>query len=179
MDEVAERLRRIIDESGPRSFAAYVGTASSQATLANPFVSSLLEAVGSKMLFTPNTLDKPGKSAGAGHARQVGRSRCRAITIPTWPCSSAPTRSRPTTAPRQVIPGGGCASAWPGRMQLLVIDPRRSDVAKKATMHLRPYPGHDPAILACLIGVVLAENIHDASFVEENARGLDDSCAVP
>jgi anaerobic selenocysteine-containing dehydrogenase len=59
MDEVAGRLRRIVDESGPRSFAAYVGTASSGTTLAEPFVSSLLEAVGSRMLFTPNTLDKP------------------------------------------------------------------------------------------------------------------------
>jgi anaerobic selenocysteine-containing dehydrogenase len=145
MDEVAERLRRIVDESGPRAFAAYLGTMSGGTTPADPFVASLLEAVGSKMKFTPATIDKPGKSlALAMHGR--------------W---GAPLHGYHDPDAALLIGANpfktyyGAASGNPGRwlpermasgMQLPVIDPRRSDVAKKATMHLRPYPGHDTGV---------------------------------
>ena len=172
MDEVAERLRRILDESGPRSFAAYVGTASSGTTLADPFVASLLEAVGSKMLFTPNTLDKPGKPmALAMHGRWGAPLHGYHDPDVALLIGANPFKTYFGAAAGN--PGRWLRERMAGGMQLLVIDPRRSDVAKKATMHLRPYPGHDPAILACLIGVVLGENLHDASFVGENSRGLD------
>jgi anaerobic selenocysteine-containing dehydrogenase len=172
MDEVAERLRRIVAESGPRSFAAYLGTASSGTTLASPFVASLLEAVGSKMLFTPNTLDKPGKALALAMHGKWG-APLHGYHDPGVALLIGANPFKTYYGAAAGNPGRWLRERMAGGMQLLVIDPRRSDVAKKATMHLRPYPGHDPAILACLIGVVLAENLYDASFVEENARGLD------
>jgi anaerobic selenocysteine-containing dehydrogenase len=53
-----------------------------------------------------------------------------------------------------------------------VIDPRRSDVAKRATVHLQPRPGYDPAILASRIHVIIDENRDDRWFVEKNTRGI-------
>src|SRR5262245_39364660 len=59
-------------------------------------------------------------------------------------------------------------------MHLIVIDPRESDAARIAALHLQPLPGEDPAILACLINVILRENLQDQAFVAENASGLDE-----
>src|SRR5262249_39759440 len=59
-------------------------------------------------------------------------------------------------------------------MQLIVIDPRKTDVARRATLHLQPVPGEDIAILAALINVILVESRFDAAFVAENADGLDE-----
>jgi len=69
-------------------------------------------------------------------------------------------------------PGTWLGERLQAGMQLIVIDPRRSDVAKRATLHIQPVPGEDAAILACMINVILSEGLHDRSFVEENAHGL-------
>jgi len=40
-------------------------------------------------------------------------------------------------------PGNSLAERLRSGTELIVIDPRRSDIAKRATIHLRPRPGHD------------------------------------
>lgn len=171
MDEVAERLGRIIEEHGPRSFACYVGTAAAQNNLNDPFFTALLAAVGSRMKFSPNTIDKPGKSlALAMHG--------------TW---MAPLQGYHDPQVALVLGANpyksyyGAAAGHPAKwlqerlasgMKLIVVDPRRSDIAKRAHLHLQPRPGHDPAILACLINVILAEGLGDQAFVAENASGV-------
>ena len=59
-------------------------------------------------------------------------------------------------------------------MKLLVIDPRRSYVAKRADLHLRPKPGFDVDILACFIRVILSEQLFDVAFAGENVTGIED-----
>jgi len=171
MDEVAERLQVIVAESGPRAFAAYVGTGTAGTTLADPFVGSLLNAVGSRMKFSPNTLDKPGKALALamhgswGAPLQGYHDPDVALLIGANPLKSyyGAAAGNPGQWLRERIAAG---------MQLLVVDPRRSDVAKKATLHVQPRPGHDPAILASMIRVILHEDLHDQAFVAENVRGL-------
>jgi anaerobic selenocysteine-containing dehydrogenase len=173
LDEIAERLQQVLAEYGPRSFAYYGATGISTACLAEPFFSAFLRATGSRMKFSPNTIDKPGKSlALALHGRWMAPLQGYQEPDVALLIGANPLKSY-----------YGVASGHPGRwireqmsrgMQLLVIDPRRSDVAKRATLHLQPRPGHDPAILACLIGVILDENLFDEDFVRENARGISE-----
>jgi anaerobic selenocysteine-containing dehydrogenase len=58
-------------------------------------------------------------------------------------------------------------------LQLIVIDPRRSEVAEHAAIHLQPRPGEDPAVLAGMLRVILSERLHDAPFVAEHVRGVE------
>jgi anaerobic selenocysteine-containing dehydrogenase len=172
LDEIAERLQRILEHFGPRSLASYAGTFAFANATSVPFLSAFMQAVGSTMVFTPITIDKPGKPlARALHG--------------TW---MAPLQGYqdPDVAliiganPFKSYYGVACGhpAKWLGEqlargMELLVIDPRRSDLAKRATLFLQPRPGTDPAILACLIHVILAEELFDHEFVHENARNLE------
>jgi anaerobic selenocysteine-containing dehydrogenase len=171
IDEIAGLLSQIVEESGPRAVATYVGTGVAGQTLAHAFTGAFMEALGSGMLFTPNTIDKPGKNTAlAMHGRwgaplQGYHDPKVALLVGTNPFKTyyGAAAGNPGRWLRERIAAG---------MQLLVIDPRRSDVARIASLHLQPYPGHDPAILACLAHVIIEERLYDANFVDENARGL-------
>jgi len=54
---------------------------------------------------------------------------------------------------------------------LVVIDPRRTDLAQRADVWLRPRPGSDVAVLAGLARVVIDESLVDRSFVAKRCVG--------
>ena len=58
-------------------------------------------------------------------------------------------------------------------MKLLVIDPRRTEVANRAALHLQPYPGEDPVILAGMLRVIIDEGLHDQAFCAEHVDNLE------
>jgi anaerobic selenocysteine-containing dehydrogenase len=58
-------------------------------------------------------------------------------------------------------------------LQLIVIDPRRSDVAKRATLHLPARPGSDIHVIAAMIRVILTEDLMDGDFVARYTAGLE------
>ena len=70
IDEIAARVRAIVDEHGPRSIALYVGTYSGPYLASAPAAVGWLLGLGSRMVFTASTIDQPGKSiANALHGR--------------------------------------------------------------------------------------------------------------
>ncbi len=56
---------------------------------------------------------------------------------------------------------------------LLVIDPRRTMLGEKATLHLQPRPGTDGALALGLIHVIIKEKLYDEEFVREWTLGFD------
>ena len=65
----------------------------------------------------------------------------------------------------------------PGRC-LIVIDPRRSETADIADMHLRPKPGTDAWLLAAMAAVLVDEGLLNRPWLADNATGLDEVVAA-
>ncbi len=54
-----------------------------------------------------------------------------------------------------------------------MIDPRVTECARAADLHLQPRPGEDPTLIAGLLRVIIRERLHDAAFLAENASGFE------
>jgi len=57
--------------------------------------------------------------------------------------------------------------------KLVVIDPKRISLAKKAEMYLPIRPGTDGALALALMHVIIQENLYDKDFVEKWTIGFD------
>jgi anaerobic selenocysteine-containing dehydrogenase len=170
--EIAARLGDIIAAHGPRSVAIYTGTAGSRNPAARPMLNALMDAIGSPMRFDSNTIDQPGKAvAQALHGM--------------W---GAPPQDFDTAGVTLLIGinpfvsmAGGLPMPDPMRrvreaqargMRLLVVDPRRTETASAADLHLQPRPGEDIAIVSGMLRVILTEGLADDDFCTTHVDGV-------
>jgi formate dehydrogenase major subunit len=58
--------------------------------------------------------------------------------------------------------------------KLVVMDPRRTELARLATHHLAFTPGRDVALLNALLHVVVTEGLVDRAFIAARTHGFDD-----
>ncbi|MCX7864885.1 MAG: molybdopterin-dependent oxidoreductase [Novosphingobium sp.] len=58
-------------------------------------------------------------------------------------------------------------------LKLIVIDPRRTEIAQFADIHLQIYPGEDAAVAAGLIHIILENGWHDPGFCAAHVNGLE------
>ncbi|MGD2127765.1 MAG: molybdopterin-dependent oxidoreductase [Lysobacterales bacterium] len=173
LEEIGDRLAAIIEEYGPRSVAMYSGTFSHFCPAGVMTRHAFMDAIGSPMRFTNATIDQPGKPiAMALHGR--------------WGAGPQPFETADVCL---VIGANPLVSMWGGvppfnparrlhearkrGLELIVIDPRRTETARKADIHLQCLPGNDAAILAAIIRVVIAEGLHDSAFVEAETQGFE------
>lgn len=173
MDEIAEKLERIIAEHGPRSVALYTGTFSVPYPAATPVATAWLSSLGSPMRFSSATIDQPGKLiAPALHGIWAGGAY-HFDAADVWMLVGAnPPISKSIGIPC-MNPAKHLHDSRKRGLELIVIDPRRSETAKRATVHLQPKPGEDPTILAGMIRVILAEGLQDDAFLSAHTQGLD------
>jgi len=170
--EIAQRLSVLIAEHGPDAFAGYLGTAFATSAATMPLFGAFMGAIKSAMVFSPATIDKPGrKIAQALHG--------------SW-CAPAVEFDDPEVillvGANPLITFTGFPYGNPGKWlneriesgaKLIVIDPRRSDVARRAHLHIAPRAGEDVAIAAAILRVVLEEGRYDKDFAGQHCTGLD------
>ena len=172
--EIAERVQAIIAEHGPRSVAYYKGTCASRNPATGALLTAWMDAIGSPMRFDSNTIDQPGKSVAlAMHGRWGAPAHGFdgadvALLVGTNPFVTL-AGGLPSTDPIRSV-----RDARRSGMRLLVIDPRRTETAAAADLHLQPRPGEDVAILACLLNVIIAEELYDTEFVAAHVAGFDE-----
>ncbi|MDX2302830.1 MAG: molybdopterin-dependent oxidoreductase [Microscillaceae bacterium] len=56
---------------------------------------------------------------------------------------------------------------------LVVIDPRVSDTAKKADIHLQVKPGRDAFLMAAMLGIIVQEGLEDKDFLTKHTIGFE------
>lgn len=177
-DEIADRLKHLIETYGPRSVALYLGTNGLPYPPSPLTANAFMRAIESPMFFTANTIDQPGKQiALALHGHWLGGD------VPfneadTWMLvGTNPLVSKSIGIPGQ-NPGQSLRAAIARGMNLIVIDPRRSQTAARAAIHIQPRPGEDVAIVAGIINFIIRENLCDTEFLTENVVGFEELAAA-
>lgn len=57
---------------------------------------------------------------------------------------------------------------------VVVIDPRRTETAKQADIHLQLKPGTDAYLLSAILAIIMRENLHNKAFLAEHSTGFAD-----
>ncbi|MGW1740121.1 molybdopterin dinucleotide binding domain-containing protein [Nocardia sp. NPDC001965] len=126
VDEIAQRLRGIVDRHGPDAVALYMGTQQNFAALTPLLARAWFRGTGSHKLFSTMTIDQSAKWVVADEILAPGPDRVRAL----------------------IVSGGNPAVALPGRAKtlralrsldlLVCVDPRLSDTARLADYVIAP-----------------------------------------
>ena len=169
LDEIARELRRIIDTHGPRAVASYTGTGGYQNSVAVPSARAFHDGLGSTSFYTSVTIDQPAKGlAGfrlggweAGYNSFTDSDVHMAIGYNPMVSSYGPIGGLQGTNPFVVMRRRKAEG-----MRLIVVDPRRTELASFADIHLQIRPGRDATLLAGMIRIVLEEGLQDHEFCE-------------
>lgn len=177
MDEVAGRLRAIIDEHGPESVAVYLGDACHRMSATGPwFMRKWLDSIGSPRMYTSYTIDSP--SLTVANYRLFGGPMPFGVFDVSHADVAMFVATNPVISHMMSIPQSNPAKrmkdARKRGMKLVVVDPRRCEAARDADIHLQVKPGEDATLLAAMIKVILDWEIYDRDYVDRFVSGVHD-----
>jgi anaerobic selenocysteine-containing dehydrogenase len=173
VDDVARRLSDLLERHGPRSIASYFGTGSAAYPAAMAMGGAFTQAIGSPMMFHPGTIDQPGKQVAMSLHGRWNAGAYGFATADVWMFIGTNPIVSMWGGLTVTDPVRSIRDARRRGMRVIVVDPRRTELAALADVHLRPRPGEDAALLAGLIRAVLASGRYDADFVAEHASGVE------
>lgn len=178
LDDLAAKLRAVIDEHGPDSVGIFFGSGVGQDAAGYRMAQGLQMAIGTQAKFSPLTIDGSAKVLIAdlmgGTAALSGRpdyDRAEMVIL----VGTNPIVSHGHTV--AMANPKGYLKGLVGRAGLWVIDPRTTETAKMATGHLAPRPDTDHAILAFLVRELLSDGA-DRDFIAAHTTGVDDLAAA-
>ena len=174
LDEIGEKLKAIIAETGEESVALFRGTGTFGSSVAVFSWPNLAQSIGTQR-FSTMTIDQSAKWVAEDRLGkwEAGWHSYRDADV--WlfagvnPMVSVWSWNTPAQNPTKHM-----KEAKARGMKVIVIDPRASEVAAYADLHLQIYPGEDSAVAAGLIHVILREGWYDAEFCAAHVNGLDE-----
>ncbi|KAF0164820.1 MAG: nasA [Rhodocyclaceae bacterium] len=171
LDHAAEQFAQAIAEHGPDSVAFYI---SGQLLTEDYYVFNKL----AKGLIGTNNVDTNSRlcmsSAVSGYKATLG--------------ADAPPCSYEDIAHADCLLIAGSNTAWAHpvlfrriedaraanpQMKLIVVDPRRTDTAEAADLHLAILPGTDIALYNAMLHVLLWEDMVDLDYIRAHTEGFD------
>lgn len=175
LDAIAGRLAAIVAAHGPHAVAIYCGTYAFQNSAGLGAALGFAQGLGTRNFYTSVTLDQPAKvyttqrMGSWGGGLQGFSDAEAAIFVGNNPLVShyAPPGGLPPFSPSRRL-----RDRLAEGLKLVVIDPRATEVARLATLHLQPRPGEDAAILAAIAHVMLAEGLFDQGFCQRHVADL-------
>jgi anaerobic selenocysteine-containing dehydrogenase len=168
--EVAERLAAVRDEYGGETIFYYGGGGQGN-HLPGAYSTATRRILGSRYRSSALAQEKTGEFWVAG--RMMGTvtradfEHCEVglfIGKNPWQSHGIP-RARVTLKEMAKDP----------KRSLIVIDPRRTETAELADIHLQVKPGADAWLLAALGGVLVQEDLVDHEWLRAHASGVDDA----
>ncbi|WP_153109101.1 nitrate reductase [Propionivibrio limicola] len=170
LDTAAERFAAIIDEHGPDAVGFYV---SGQLLTEDYYVFNKL----ARALIGTNNIDSNSRlcmsSAVAAYKATLGSDAV--------PCSYEDfdhadlmliTGANPAFAHPILFRRIEAARAANPELKLIVVDPRRTDTAAEADLHLAITPGSDVLLYSAMLNVMLAEGLVDHAFITVHTTGF-------
>ncbi len=171
IDEVGDRLRAIIDEHGPRAVGIYMGTGGYFNSLVQPLAKSWLHEVGSPNFLTSSTVDQSAGWVAMMRMGFVASGRPNPAEVDALMIVGAnPLVSHwlPAFNPSKRL------REWGKRGQkTIVVDPRRSETARMADIHLQLRPGEDVTLFAGMVRQLLECGWHDRAFCNRYVSGIE------
>lgn len=181
IEEIAARLGDIIAAHGPDSVAIYLGTQAAMASLTTPFTLAFWKTIGSRTKYGPMSIDQAAKWVADGRLGRWAAGGQRFADADVWMMVG----SNPLVSMQGAYTGFPIHDGMRrlderlrDGLQLIVVDPRRTELAARATLHLQLIPGTDAALFAGLLRVLLTENLIDADFCARWVPGLADLAAA-
>ena len=172
LNNVAQRVEALVSRYGPRSVAVYYGTGAVTNPAGSAMARAWTSALGTDLLFSANTIDKPAANTSVAMHGSWHAGAQSFETSDTWLVVGAnPVIAKSNGVPMN-NPGQRLKEAVERGMKLIVIDPRRTETARRAHVHLQARPGEDATLLAGLIRIIITEGLHDVAFIEANAEGF-------
>ena len=174
--EVAGRFRHIRDTHGGETIFYYGGGGQGN-HLGGGYATATRRAMGS--VFTSNALAQEKTGEFWVDGQLYGRPRCH--TTPDFERAEIaifvgknPWQSHGFPHARITLR----EIAADPRRALIVIDPRRSETAELADVHLRVKPGTDAFCLAALLAVLVEEDLLDQGFLREHTTHAESVLAA-
>ncbi len=167
LDFIADKFSRTISLHGPDAVAFYV---SGQFLTEDYYVFNKL----AKGLIGTNNIDTNSRlcmaSAVAGYKRSLG--------------ADAPPACYEDVDLAECIFIAGSNMAWAHPVlyrriekakprNVIVVDPRKTETARAATLHLQITPGSDVALFNGMLHIMLAEGWCDAAYIRAHTEGFD------
>lgn len=176
-DEIAHQLGTIVARHGPHSVAVYSGTYAFQNSAAMFAGHAFAKGLGSRNYYTSVTLDQPAKvytTLRMGHWGGGVDPFSKAEALLIVGNNAINSHYSPVGGITPFSPSRRLQDAQAGGLKIVVIDPRETEVARRADVHLAVRPGEDVVLLAAIINIILAEGRFDAAFCQRHVDGLED-----
>jgi anaerobic selenocysteine-containing dehydrogenase len=170
ISEIASRLRDIVDRYGGKSIALYGGGGQGNHA-GGAYATAFLRALGSRHVFNALSQEKTGDFWING--RMFGSQTCHTaedvhhcdllfvIGANPWIAHGFPNARDHLNQIRR-----------DANRKLVVIDPRRSETAEMADLHLAVRPGADAFLLGAILATLVRRDELDHEFLKERTTGF-------
>ena len=171
LDEIAEKLKAIVDAHGPRSLAL-MGGATLASTVQSAFGLAVLHGLGSQYWYSAIAQELTGRYWVDG--RTFGHQSLHLFpdeenTDMLLIVGKNPMMSHHFQQARTVLKK---MASDPERL-LVVVDPRRTETAKIADIHLAIRPGTDALFYCAMISIILNEGWHNQDYIDRHVSGFE------
>ena len=153
LDEIHAALTQIIERHGPETVALYHGTGVKMNTLGMMALKPWLRELGSPYLYSSSTIDQSAKWVTAGRMGvfptgkpMFGESDVMMLVGMNPAVSHMGMFVLPFSYPLRAVRDARRKGA-----KLIVVDPRQTETARHADIHLQIKPGEDVALFAGMI----------------------------